>query len=76
MVVDVPQNVLGEMCSVDVEVVCNMNCYYAVVELKVAAASMWVQALLGVHDGDLQSAKDPCSSVGHWQTFLKLGNFK
>ena len=76
MVVDIPQTVSGEMCSVDVEVVCNMNYYYAVVVLKVAAASMWVQALLGVHDGDLQSAKDPCSSVGHWQTFLKLGNFK
>ena len=76
LMVDVPQTVLGEMCSVDVEVAYNMSCYYAVVELKVAAASMWVPTLLGVHGGDLRSAKNPYSSVGHCQTFLKLGNIK
>ena len=68
---------LGEMCSGDVEVAYNTSCSDAGVELKVVAASMWVPTLLGLlHGGDLQSAKDPCSFVGHWQTFLKLGNFK
>ena len=60
----------GEMCSGDVEAVCNMSCSDAAAEPMVVVVSMWVQTLLGLH-----GATDLCSSAGHWQTFLKLGNF-
>ena len=65
----------GEMCSGDVEAVCNMSCSDAAAEPMVVVVSMWVHTLLGLHGADLQSATDLCSSAGHWQTFLKLGNF-
>ena len=64
----------GEMCSGDVEAVCNMSCSDAAAEPMVVGVSMWVQTLL--HGADLQSATDLHSSDSHWQTFLKLGNFK